>query len=424
MLTATLGRDEARTVLDKARGSAYAAGMQTLTARWIFPVSQPPLGGGTLTIAGDRIVAVEPHGRQQPDVDLGDVAVVPGLVNAHTHLDLTGLRGACPPGHVLPDWLRCVIAARRQMTPEQVEKYIRQGLAECLRHGTTLVGDISAFGASFPVLRDAPLRAVVFRELLGLTEERARQAWADVEPWLNSVQPTATCRPGLSPHAPYSVRAWLLERAAELGRRDCLPIAIHLAESREEIELLHERSGPFVAFLQALGVWDPAGLVSGCDQVVRLNQGVSRLLLAHATYFDPRSSLPAGTTVVYCPRTHAAFGHQPHPFRDLLCQGVRVALGTDSLASNPDLSVWNEVRFLRELHPDLPGDVLLRMATLSGAEALGWDFETGSLEPGKSADLAVLPFTGSAGETYTQLLEATAEVRSVMFRGQWLNAAS
>jgi cytosine/adenosine deaminase-related metal-dependent hydrolase len=394
--------------------------MQTLTARWIFPVARPPLEGGTLSIEGDRIVAFEPHGRRRPDVDLGEVAVIPGLVNAHTHLDLTGLRGACPPGHVLPDWLRCVIAARRQMTPEQVEKNIRQGLTECLRHGTTLLGDISAFGASFPVLRDAPLRAVVFRELLGLTEDRARQAWAEAEQWLDSVHTSATCRAGLSPHAPYSVRASLFERAAERARRDGLPVAIHLAESQEEIELLHKRGGPFAAFLQDLGVWDPAGLVSGCDDILRVNLGVTLLLLAHGTYLEVSKLLP-GTTVVYCPRTHAAFGHRPHPFRDLLRQGVRVALGTDSLASNPDLSIWNEVRFLRERYPDVPGDVLLRMATLSGAEALGWESETGSLAPGKSADLVVLPLTPSAGDAYVQLFRGPGEVRAVMFRGQWLS---
>jgi cytosine/adenosine deaminase-related metal-dependent hydrolase len=407
-------------VLDKGHGSAYAAGMQTVMARWIFPVSQSPLEGGTLTIEGDRIVAVEPHGQRQADLDLGDVAVIPGLVNAHTHLDLTGVRGVCPPGRVLPEWLLCVIAARRQMTPEQVENDIRQGLAECLRHGTTLIGDISAFGASFPILRDAPLRAVVFRELLGLTEDRARQAWAEAEQWLNSVRTSATCRPGLSPHAPYSVRTTLFERVADHARRDGLPVAIHLAESREEIELLHARSGPFVAFLQDLGVWHPAGLVPGCDDILRVNLGVTSLLLAHGTYLEVSKSLP-DATVVYCPRTHAAFGHRPHPFRDLLRQGVRVALGTDSLASNPDLSIWNEVRFLRERYPDVPGDILLRMATLSGAEALGWERETGSLEPGKSADLVVLPLTPSAGDAYTQLFRGPGEVRAVMFRGQWVS---
>jgi aminodeoxyfutalosine deaminase len=397
--------------------------MQTVTARWIFPVAQPPLEGGIITIDQDRIVAVEPHGLRRAGLDLGDAAVLPGLVNAHTHLDLTRLRGACPPGGSLPDWLRAVVAARRRTSPEQVGRDIRQGLAECVRTGTTLVGDVSASGASFPVLRDAPLRAVVFRELLGLTEERAAQAWADAEQWLARAEPSATCRPGLSPHAPYSVRTSLLGLAAERARRDGLAVSIHVAESRDELDLLRQRSGPFVSFLKELGVWDPDGLASSYDEILRLNRGVSSLLLAHGTYLDPRSKLLARSRVVYCPRTHAAFGHRPHPFREMLRHRVRVALGTDSLASNPDLSVWNEVRYLRERYPDVPGRKLLSMATLSGAEALGWDQETGSLEPGKSADLVVLPLRQTAGDGFTQLFEA-AEVHAVMFRGRWVYTAS
>jgi cytosine/adenosine deaminase-related metal-dependent hydrolase len=397
--------------------------MQTLTARWIFPVSQPPLEGGTITLEADRIVAVEPRGSRRADLDLGDAALLPGLVNAHTHLDLTGLRGQCPPGRDLPSWLRTVIAARRRHSPADVDRDVRQGLAECVRHGTTLVGDVSSSGASLPALRDAPLRAVVFRELLGLTEQRAAQAWADAEHWLARVEASATCRPGLSPHAPYSVRASLFELAAERARRDGLAVSIHLAESRDELDLLRQRSGPFVPFLNELGVWDPDGLVSGYDEILRLNQRVTPLLLAHGTYLDPRAKLLARTKVVYCPRTHAAFGHRPHPFREMLRHRVRVALGTDSLASNPDLSVWNEVRYLRERYPDIPARKLLRMATLSGAEALGWELETGSLEPGKSADLLVLPLTQTTGDGFTQLFEA-AEAHAVMFRGRWVFTAS
>jgi aminodeoxyfutalosine deaminase len=398
--------------------------MLTLTARWLFPVSRPPLSGGTITIEGDRIIAVESSGRRRADLDLGDVALLPGLVNAHTHLDLSGLRGKCPPTRVFPDWLRSVVAARRNIAPEQREDNIRMGLAECLRTGTTLVGDISESGASHAILCSSSVRAVVFRELLGLTDERATLAWTEAEHWLNAVRPADTCRPGLSPHAPYSVRASLIERVAERARRDAIPVSIHLAESREEIELLQQHSGPFVTLLTELGVWDPSGLVRDCAELVGLNQGVSPLLLAHGTYLDAKAPLRAGASVVYCPRTHAAFGQQRHPFREMLQQGVRVALGTDSLASNPDLSIWEEVRFLYRQHPDLPGEDLLRMATLSGAEALGWAEQSGSLEPGKSADIVVLPLRRSAGNAFAQLFESNAPVRSVMFRGRWVHGST
>ncbi len=145
----------------------------SLTARWIFPVSGPPLERGVLTLAGDRIVAVTPAGDRTADFDLGNVAILPGLVNAHTHLDLSGLSGLAPPSPDFTGWLRQVIAHRRSRTPEQVQQDVRVGLAESLRTGTTLLGDISADGASWDFLKDAPLRAVVFREMLGLTQERA-----------------------------------------------------------------------------------------------------------------------------------------------------------------------------------------------------------------------------------------------------------
>src|SRR5438552_3454333 len=152
----------------------------TLTARWIFPVELPPLERGTVTIAGERIVSVDAHGKRTADVDLGNAAVLPGLVNAHTHLDLTGLRGKVPPAQDFTQWLRRVIGHRLSRTLEQVEEDIQQGLEESAAYGTTLLGDISARGASWLVLATSPYRgrAVVFYELLGLPKARAHQAWA------------------------------------------------------------------------------------------------------------------------------------------------------------------------------------------------------------------------------------------------------
>jgi cytosine/adenosine deaminase-related metal-dependent hydrolase len=393
----------------------------TLTARWIFPVSGPPMAGGVLTISGKRIVSVEPAGARKADVDLGDIAVLPGLVNAHTHLDLTGLRGQCPPSADFTGWLRRVIAHRRNVTPEQIETDIRAGLAESLRHGTTLLGDITAAGMSWPILVDAPLRSVVFYELLGLTQERATAALESALDWLMVDPTTSTCRPGLSPHAPYSVRVNLLAGASLLAQQMGCPLAIHVAESRDELELLQHRRGPFVPFLKDLGVWDADGLAMSPEEVMQLCGRISRRLFIHGNYLAPSSSLTPNSSIVYCPRTHAAFGHAPHPFRDFLARGVRVALGTDSLASNPDLSILAEVRFLHQRCPDVPGATLLRMATLAGAEALGWADETGSLEAGKSADLVVVPLgPGPGDDPYKRLLESDAPVQRVLCRGQWI----
>jgi aminodeoxyfutalosine deaminase len=387
----------------------------TLTARWVFPVDRAPLERGIVVIAGDKIVAVEPHGRLTPDLDLGDAGVLPGLVNAHTHLDLSGMRGLAPPTPHFTDWLKQVIAYRRLRTPEQVQDDIRTGLAECLRFGTTLLGDISGDGGSWDALTDAPLRAVVFREVLGLSKDRAEGAWERLDRWLASRTGTPTCRPGASPHAPYSVRSSLFFAAATRG----VPVAVHLAETAAEQELLLLRRGPFVPFLRDLGVWDSEGLAPDADHVLRLLNGLSPTLIVHGNFLSPAAAMPANASIVYCPRTHAAFSHPPHPFRDFLARGVRVAVGTDSLASNPDLDVLAEIRFLHRLYPDVAGAVLLRMATLSGAEALGWADETGSLAPGKSADLVVVPLPDRDDEPHRLLLGSDLPVRRVLFRGDW-----
>jgi cytosine/adenosine deaminase-related metal-dependent hydrolase len=387
---------------------------QTYTARWIFPVAAPPLGGGTITIAADKIVAVEPHGHRKADVDLGDVAIVPGFVNAHTHLDLTGARGQCPPTPDFTRWLRQVIAFRRSRSPEQVQADIATGIAECLRHGTTLIGDIASGGASWPTLTQANGRSVVFHELLGLPEERAEQNWGATQEWLKLHPSTDRIMAGISPHAPYSVRGTLYS----VLRAVPAPIATHLAETQAELELLKLRTGPLVDFLKELNVWDPTGLIADpLDVIHRLPHGI----FVHGNYLDPATPFLPTQSLVICPRTHAAFGHPRHLFPKL---NVRVALGTDSLASNPDLDLWAEARFLCWHYPEVPPGVILQMATLNGAVALGFGDVTGSLTPGKSADLVALPIstTTKYEEPHGCLFDPhfAAAPSRVMFRGEWI----
>jgi cytosine/adenosine deaminase-related metal-dependent hydrolase len=393
--------------------------LQTLKARWIFPADDLPIADGQVIVSVGQIVAVGAGANGPPDLDFGNAAILPGLVNAHTHLDLSGLRGKCPPSEDFTGWLRQVIRHRLAQTPAEVEADVRAGLADCLAHGTTLVGDIAAGGASWPVLAASPLRAVVFYELLGLSEYRALRTLTDAAEWVQAHLPTPDCRPGWSPHAPYSVHAFLFREAAT--RCASLPVAVHLAETREELQLLASHDGPFAHFLTELGAWNPAGLVSDVTEVLGSFPESSRLLLIHANYLSPGAKVPRGATVVYCPRTHAAFGHCRHPFRSFLKRGLRVVLGTDSLASNPDLDVLAEARFLRQLDPTLPDALLLRMVTIAGAEALGLEESCGSLAPGKSADLVVLSLPDEdLANPHDLIFSPAARVRAVMCRGRWL----
>jgi aminodeoxyfutalosine deaminase len=389
----------------------------TLTARWVFPVSGPPLEGGTVTVSEDRIEAVSPRGVQAADLDLGNAALVPGLVNAHTHLDLSAARGLIPPTDPdhFTDWLKGVIAFRRTRSAEQTHADTRAGLNECLKFGTMLVGDISGDGGSWETLAAAPTRAVVFRELIGGTSDRAGPAIVEGKRWVDAHPDTPTCRAALSPHAPYSAHA-LLYAFANVWRR---PTTTHLAESGLECDFLRGEPGPMAEFLA------PFGITLGLEpirpeRVLGWLDKPPHVVIAHGNHLIDPSAVRPNQTICYCPRTHAAFGHPPHPFREFLARGVRVCLGTDSLASNPDLDVLSEARFVRRLHPDFPGERLLRMVTLSGAEALGWADEVGSLEVGKSADLVAVPLPDAdAPDPHELLLADHPGARRTMFRGAW-----
>ncbi len=395
---------------------------RTYTARWIFPGTSEPLERGTLTVAGERIVAVEPHGQRRPDIDLGRVAILPGFVNAHVHLDLTGMRGLCPPSPDFTGWLRQVIQHRIRRTPAQVQADIADGIAECLRFGVTAVGDISAAGASWDALAASPLHAVVFFEMLGLTPERAAQSLQSFDAWHANHLTRDGDRvvAGVSPHAPYSVHRDLFAAAAKTA----LPLATHLAETMEELQLLRSKSGPFVDFLRDLGVWHPQGMFDEVAEILALLRNRPRTLLVHANHLDAALPDPRCHTVVYCPRTHAAFGHPRHPLPELVRRGVPVALGTDGLASNPDLDLLAEARFVHRHYPEIDGPTLLRMLTLHGARALGMEGGIGALSQKMEANFVVLPLpAGDNCEPHEQVFGSPLPADKTMVRGEWAKPA-
>jgi cytosine/adenosine deaminase-related metal-dependent hydrolase len=326
-----------------------------------------------------------------------------------------------------------VIAYRKTRTPEQVDADIQAGIAECLRHGTTLIADISLDGRSFELLASHPLTSVVCHEIRGLRRDRARKAFLKAQEWLRNAPRSSNCdlKPGLSPHAPYSVSYQELDAIFKFSRKhkpSTVPLVIHLAETPEEIELLEHHSGPFVPFLQELGVWEPSQLAPSIQHIIDLTRSrwsELRILFIHCNFLSPTAQLPSASTIVYCPRTHAAFGHSAHPFRDFLKRGIRVALGTDSLASNPDLSVLSEARYIARNYPDFDRAALLRMITLSAADGiegylgLSWGDMTASLLPGKSADFAVVPLPDrDDADPHELLFNSDLPVQSTWIRGE------
>ncbi len=395
--------------------------MPTFTARHVFPVSGPPLARGTVTVEGDRITAVLPHGERTADTNFGNAALIPGLVNAHTHLDLSAARGAVPPTPAaqFTDWLHAVVAFRRQ-SPTPVAEAVRAGLAESLRYGTTLLGDISTDGTSFDLLADAPVRAVVFHEVIGLKPERFAATQSSCRSWLDGELQSLTLlarrglvRRGVSPHAPYTTQF--------AGYQDWgdVMLASHVAELPGEADFLRTHAGPLRDFLESIGAWADGDLAPSVAAVLDALSR-TRSLVVHGNYLsvtEHRKHFTPAMTLIVCPRTHAAFGHPPHPWPMFAAAGVRVAVGTDSLASNPDLDVLAEIRLLRRTHPDAPGPQLLRMATLSGAESLGFAAECGSLDPGKSADFVAVPLPDADGDPHELLLAGDHGRRRVYYRG-------
>jgi cytosine/adenosine deaminase-related metal-dependent hydrolase len=356
-----------------------------------------------MVVLNGIIDRIEDPAEGPADLALGNVAVLPGFVNTHTHLELGPIAALGEVEDQL-GWLERVVAARRETDDAALQAQVGRGIAASLAAGTTTLADITTAGRSEPSLDASPLKGLVFSEILGLRRERALDTSASAYEWLLSpgrAEPggdVPRIRRGLSPHAPYSTAPWLYEQAA--GSR--VPLATHLAELPEELELLAGRSGRLREFLERIGAWDPGWRPLShhpADYIRRRALRQADWIVAHGTYLDPEDfwqfrpeAAPQGQRVgvAYCPRTTARFGHGPHPYRQIIEHGGVVCLGTDSLASAPSLSVLDEIRFLADKEPDGEPRLLLTMGTLSGAWALRMEDRVGSLLPGKAADLAVV----------------------------------
>ncbi len=375
-----------------------------------------------IVVENDKIAAVgelsdlrQKYGALQIQTHKG--ILLPGLVNAHTHLELSYQSAEARRAESFPRWVAGLI--RSYPPAEQLEAAVRAatriGVADSLRAGVTTLGDISRHAAitrgEIAAIAPAP-RVTSFAEVVGLGKMRDRAAaLIDASPQLPEGAPE-TLRAGISPHAPYTVEGPVLRACLRKAIIKNMPICMHLAELVEESTFLHDLSGP-------LGrEWDLMLKMDILDDNIPLMQGggggpirwaqrwgllradagdprprTFPVLLAHVNYCDDGelSQLAVSrASVVYCPRTHAYFNHPPHRYRDMLEAGINVSLGTDSLASNPDLSVLREAQFLHK-RDQVDPYMLLEMITIRAARALGMDPYVGTLSPGKYADMILLP---------------------------------
>lgn len=381
------------------------------TAAWLYNPGQAPISGGGVAVRGGKILAAGPSADLisaygPPTIEYPGCVILPGFVNAHTHLQLTRfpawrLRGGLDyHPRRFTDWIIQAIKVLRSVTPEESRASLVAGISASLRAGTTCVGDIVALPELVSAYGETGLGGRFYLELIG-------QEPSQFELRLFGAVHTATeisgaLRPGLSPHAPYTLHENLLPTIAVAARAESLPLALHLEESREEVDFLFDTSGPMAELLYPFVGWqqylpaprritpahffDQGGLLGPSTLVVHCVQTTP----ADAALLQER-----GCSICLCPRSNErlAVGIAPvHLFRKL---GIPLCLGTDSLASNDSLSLWDEMRFALQCYKGLlTPEELFRMATTGGAAALGMQDQVGSLEAGKRADFQVVALDG------------------------------
>jgi cytosine/adenosine deaminase-related metal-dependent hydrolase len=342
-------------------------------------------------------------------------------VNAHTHLEFSDLvQPAGEPGMMLPDWIRLVIG-RRKRGDRNVATVISAGLQENLEAGVTMIGEIATAGAASYASPNVGPAIVRFQEAIGFSAGRIDSVYVELQRRLDE----APAPKGLSPHAPYTVHPKLLERIVQLAANRDVPVAMHLAESREEIELLEAGEGPFRELLEERSMWDGEAIPCGSRPLdyLRLLDAAPRSLVIHGNYLSTEeiefvAARRERMSVVYCPRTHAYFGHAPYPLPTMLRAGVCVAIASDSRASNPDLDLLKELQFVAGQTPAISAAQLVRMATLAAAAALGQADEVGSITVGKRADLVALACPTTTVDPYESVVHAIDGPRHVWLGGR------
>jgi len=400
----------ARAELTGARGTLY-------TADWVLPVVSPALRDGAVLVEDGRVAwlgprQAAPEGELIRHVALGTAVLMPGLVNAHTHLELTVLRG-CLEGLDFRDWLRAITLLRRDvLKPEDLLDAARVGVLEGLRHGITTYGDCTDSAWPLTAMRELGVRGIGYVEVFGPDPAQSRDAMTGLRDRVAALREhdTALVRTGVSPHAPYTVSAALFRAVADHALHEQLPVAVHVAESQAETDFVVHGTGPFAERLRARGIAVQAAAASPMALLDDTGLLRARPLLVHAVHAsdDDLARVSAhGAGIVHCPVSNAKLGQGVAPLDRMLSRGLAVGLGSDSVVSNNRMHLLDEARqavlqhALRAERADsLPAADALRLATLGGAEAMGLSAQVGALAVGRAADLAAFALPDTLGPVY------------------------
>ncbi|MGE0462725.1 MAG: amidohydrolase family protein [Vicinamibacterales bacterium] len=406
--------------------------MTLVRAAWVVPVDQRPLADGWVAVDDGRIVAVgsgsAPACLDGPTRNLGQVALLPGLVNTHVHLELSWLRNRVPPSNAFTSWVTQLFAARGASLERPDDPRVLETAAEAAKEaraaGTSAVGDIGNSLTSVLPIASSGMRGLVFHELIGFKETTgelvartgsAREAASRVH---------GRVRVSVAPHAPYSVSPELFRAIRAEVDRSAVPFtSVHVGESPEEMELLAAGTGEWVRILRWIGAWRDDWQAPGTGPVEYLDGlGVidARTMVVHGVQLSDESLgvvRARGATLVTCPRSNQWVGVGVPPIERFYEAGVPVAVGTDSLASVEDLNLFSELKAMRWLAPGVPASRLLESATLAGARALGLDADLGSLTPGKLAEIVAVALPEDVTDVEEHLVSGV-DVRQVSWAHQ------
>jgi cytosine/adenosine deaminase-related metal-dependent hydrolase len=407
-----------------------------LRARVVLAIRRSPIENGAVVISGNRIVAI---GRWRSlrtrhsgaVLDLGESLLMPGLVNAHCHLDYTDMAGMFPPTKSFCDWIKLITTEKSQWSYSDFAQSWLAGARMLVRTGTTTVGDIEAVPQLLPdVWTATPLRVISFLEMTGIHSRRHPDAiLAEAIEKIDSL-PRGRWIAGLSPHAPYSTLPRLMKRCGTVARRRRWRMATHVAESAAEFEMFNGARGEMFEWLQrSKRDMSDCGGVSPVQHLARAGLLCVNLLATHVNYLsagDAQLLAHQQASVVHCPRSHDYFRHAEFPRRALAKAGVNICLGTDSLATvrkpprrNIELNMFDEMRSFASRNSGLSPERIVRMATINGARALGLRGKAGELAKNAFADLIALPFTGRTSESYAAVLQHTGNVTASIIDGEW-----
>ncbi len=408
-----------------------------IRARTVVTMDGPLIDDGAVAVSELRIIDVgkfdEIKKRNADEiVDLGEQALLPGLINAHCHLDYTCLRGKIPPQKTFADWIRAINAEKASLSPGDYLSSINEGFAEAKRFGTTTVANLTAFPDLVPEIH-APIRTWWFAELIDVRAPERASEIADLAIESLKLAPNW----GLAPHALFTASKNLYERCEEIARRQNVLLTTHLAESREEMEMFRDASGPLYEFLKSIG-WpmDDCGNGTplelflgalgppppGTGSAVASGRALPQWIVAHLNEltqsdFELLEKSNMQFHVVHSPRSHDYFKHSQFPFKRLHSLGFNICLGTDSLASNENLSLFAEMRAFQRREPGISPDEILKMVTVNPAIALHQENTLGRIRPGFCADLIAVPCSQGA-DLFGEIMEFDGSIDWMMVNGK------